>query len=376
MKVALFFSYEISLRDWARSGLLQREIRLYTELIRLHGIQVVFLTYGDESDRKWSQALGNIELLPVYENLRRPNGWLLRLIHSCSIPWRYRQELQQCDVFKTNQMMGAWVAVIAKWLCRKPLLLRSGYDLSTHLEAEAGSVIKRYLARMLSQVCYRVADQINVSTANQAVQVTNRCPESKDAIDIRPNWVDTTLFRPELIQRESTGKVLVVGRLSYQKNIALLAEALRGTDIQVEIVGSGDEKSSLIKKFELCGVRATFLGNIDNHLLPDIYNNCDVYVLCSRYEGNPKTLLEAMACECFVIGTDVVGIRDIISTDITGILVEENSQSLRESILTFINDADRRITLGKAARQQIVQSNSLNEAVRKEWHTYLRLKGI
>ena len=376
MKVVLFFSYEISLRDWARSGLLQREIRLYTELIRLQGIQVVFLTYGDESDREWSQALGNIELLPVYENLRRPNGWLLRLIHSCSIPWRYRQELQQCDVFKTNQMMGAWVAVIAKWLCRKPLLLRSGYDLSTHLGAERASVIKRYLARMLSHVCYRVADQINVSTANQAVQVTNRCPESKDTIDIRPNWVDTTLFRPELIQRESTGKVLVVSRLSYQKNMALLAEALRGTDIQVEIVGSGDEESSLIKKFELCGVRATFLGNIDNHLLPDIYNNCDVYVLCSRYEGNPKTLLEAMACECFVIGTDVVGIRDIISTDITGILVEENSQSLRESILIFINDADRRMTLGKAARQQVVQSNSLDEAVRKEWHTYLRLKGI
>ena len=145
MKVVLFFSYEVSLRDWACSGLLQREIRLYTELIRLHGIQVVFLTYGDESDREWSQALGNIELLPVYENLRRPNGWLLRLIHSCSIPWKYRHELQQCDVFKTNQMMGAWVAVIAKWLCRKPLLLRSGYDLSTNLEAEAGSVSKRYL---------------------------------------------------------------------------------------------------------------------------------------------------------------------------------------------------------------------------------------
>jgi len=376
VKVVLFFSYEVSLRDWACSGLLQREIRLYTELIRLHGIQVVFLTYGDESDREWSQALGNIELLPVYENLRRPNGWLLRLIHSCSIPWRYRQELQQCDVFKTNQMMGAWVAVIAKWLCRKPLLLRSGYDLSTNLEAEAGSVIKRYLARMLSHVCYRVADQINVSTANQAVQVTNRCQEPKDAIDIRPNWVDTTLFRPELIQRESPGKVLVVGRLSYQKNIALLAEALRGTDIQVEIVGSGDEKSSLIKKFELCGVRATFLGNIDNNLLPDIYNKCDIYVLCSRYEGNPKTLLEAMACECFVIGTDVVGIREIISTDITGILVEENSQSLRESILKFINNANLRSTFGKAARQQVVRGNSLDEAVRKEWHTYLRLKGI
>ncbi len=376
MKVVLFFSYEISLRDWARSGLLQREIRLYTELIRLQDIQVVFLTYGDESDREWSQALGNIELLPVYENIKRPNGWLLRLIHSCSIPWRYRQELQQCDVFKTNQMMGAWVAVIAKWLCRKPLLLRSGYDLSTHLEAERASVINRYLARILSQVCYRVADQINVSTANQAVQIKSRCPKSKNGIHIRPNWVDTTLFRPQLIQRKSTGKVLVVGRLSYQKNIALLAEALRGTNIQVDIVGSGNEKSSLIKKFELCGVRANFLGHIDNHLLPNIYNRCDIYVLCSRYEGNPKTLLEAMACECFVIGTDVVGIREIISTDITGILVEENSQSLRESILKFINNANLRSTFGKAARQQVVRGNSLDEAVRKEWRTYLRLKGM
>ena len=123
-------------------------------------------------------------------------------------------------------------------------------------------------------------------------------------------------------------------------------------------------------------MRATFLGNIDNHLLPDIYNKCDIYVLCSRYEGNPKTLLEAMACGCFVIGTDIVGIREIITTDITGILVQENSQSLRESILKFINNADRRMTLGKAARQQVVQRNSLDEAVGKEWNTYLALKGI
>ena len=108
--VTLFFTYDISLKNLAESGLLQREIRLYQELQK-RGVVVQFLTYGDRSDRKWEPELGGIKLIPVYEYLPRPNSKMLRLLQSFVIPLVFRKELRQSNVFKTNQISGSWVAV-------------------------------------------------------------------------------------------------------------------------------------------------------------------------------------------------------------------------------------------------------------------------
>ena len=60
--------------------------------------------------------------------------------------------------------------------------------------------------------------------------------------------------------------------------------------------------------------------------MPQYYNRCKVYVLCSLYEGNPKTLLEAMACGCAVVGTNVLGIQEIIRHQENGLLVPEQPE--------------------------------------------------
>ena len=126
MKVIVFFSFEISLQDWADSGLLKREIVLYKQLIEKYGVQVSFLTFGDEQDRKWEADLGGIKLLPIYERIPKSKSWVMKIIRTCLIPWKIKQELDRADLYKTNQMMGAWVPVLAKVCCRKPLLLRCG----------------------------------------------------------------------------------------------------------------------------------------------------------------------------------------------------------------------------------------------------------
>ena len=120
--ITLFFTYGVSLKTWAESGLLQREIRLYQELKLRFGIQVQFITYGDSKDRQWEEDLKGIHLLPVYERLKRPHSKILSLLQSLLIPWVFRHELRQADLFKTNQIWGSWVAILSKWFFRKPLL--------------------------------------------------------------------------------------------------------------------------------------------------------------------------------------------------------------------------------------------------------------
>jgi hypothetical protein len=98
MKIVLFFTFDISLAIWSKSGLLQREIRIYQDLIRVHGIQVQFLTYGDKSDREFEEILGDIELFPIYERMPKHKRKMLRILQSFFIPWVFRNELKETDV--------------------------------------------------------------------------------------------------------------------------------------------------------------------------------------------------------------------------------------------------------------------------------------
>jgi len=96
-------------------------------------------------------------------------------------------------------------------------------------------------------------------------------------------------------------------------------------------------------------------------------------VICSRYEGNPKTLLEAMACGCAVIGTNVPGIREVIQHEKSGLLVEESVESLRSTILRLMGNEGLRIRLGEEARRQIIEENSLEAAIQQELKVYQEL---
>ena len=126
--ITLFFTYGVSLKTWAETGLLQRETRIYQELMKRFGVQVQFLTYGDAADHNLEAELNGIKLLPVYERLRRPTSKIIRLLQTFIIPWTFREELKKTDLLKTNQIWGGWVAVISKWGFHKPLLVRCGYE--------------------------------------------------------------------------------------------------------------------------------------------------------------------------------------------------------------------------------------------------------
>ena len=101
-----------------------------------------------------------------------------------------------------------------------------------------------------------------------------------------------------------------------------------------------------------------------------MYNSYVIYVLCSFYEGNPKTLLEAMASGCVVIGTDVPGISSVISHKKNGLLIDNSPSSLKESILNVLSDNKLKDTLVENAIEHIKNNNSLENAITKEFYAY------
>src|SRR5919108_396554 len=70
-------------------------------------------------------------------------------------------------------------------------------------------------------------------------------------------------------------------------------------------------QSELERRAADLGVRLSLPGRLPHAELPALLATCDLFVLPSRYEGHPKTLLEAMAAGLPVVGTDVEELRPL-----------------------------------------------------------------
>ena len=368
MNIVLIFTYDMSLRKWAESGLLDREIKLYKTLAK-NGVQVSFVTYGDDLDYEYAKELDGIQIFPYYSYLKQPKGKTLRLFYSLRMPFVLRSVFKGADIVKSNQMWGSWVAVLSKLLFRKALILRTGYELYDAARFRNSSIIYMSLIRIISWISYRSSTLVHVATSENKEVVQDVFGINSDKIKIMPNWVDTDTFCNKIFTRIKD-TVLFVGRLHEQKNIPLLLHALSGTDIGVDIVGAGGMREELQELSERLAVPCNFLGSIPNDQMPDIYNQYSIYVLCSPYEGNPKTLLEAMSCGCAVIGTNVLGIRGLIAHEKNGLLVAEDSQSLRHAILRLNKDLLFSASLGEEASRNIKKHNSLERLIVDEIQSY------
>ena len=157
----------------------------------------------------------------------------------------------------------------------------------------------------------------------------------------------------------------MINRISKEKNIEFIIEGIKGTSIEVDIIGEGEEKSYLSKLAKKQRVKLNFLGSKDNIFIPKYLNLYHVYVISSKIEGNVKTLLEAMACELICIGTNVDGIKNIIQNKRTGLTVK-NPKELKTTLLRIFKNVHQFKNLGKNGRRRVLRLNSIDAFFKQE----------
>lgn len=118
------------------------------------------------------------------------------------------------------------------------------------------------------------------------------------------------------------------------------------------------------------GVESQFLGRIPNNDLPELINKYPIVVLCSNFEGSPKSLLESMACGRAVIGTNKPGISNVITNNFDGVLCESEPEELRSALIDLMGNMGKRKRLGQEARNKIVNKNSKSQAIKTELSIY------
>jgi len=355
--LALFFTAGVSLQTWHDIGMIDREVAIYNELAK-YLKHIYFFTYGGRDDLEFSGYLAdNITIVPKKSISNN-------LLYSLVLPFIHRRILNHVDILKTNQMSGSWSAVLAKLIYRKKLVVRTGYMLSINFSKSNPKSKTKWLRKGIERVAYKLANGIiTTSQANFDYVEENYHPRSTHLLI--PNYVETNAFKPMDLARKR-GSICFVGRLAKEKNLFALLESLVGLPYTLTIIGAGAQEEQLKKFATRNEMNVNFLGNVPNRQLPTILNQHEAFILPSLWEGMPKTLLEAMACGLPVIGTKTDGTMEVIKHRENGILCNTDSTSIREAIMTLMEDEELRRRLGENARKTILKNYSLEKLVKKE----------
>jgi glycosyltransferase involved in cell wall biosynthesis len=360
--LALFFTRGVSLQRWDAVGNLSREIKLYNHLAP-HVKTIYFFTYGDERDLRYNNQLAdNIVVIPKRWNV--PS-----LLYMFLLPFAARTQIRQSDILKTNQMKGGLAALISKKLYKKPLVVRCGYEWLLASKMKGVSRARLMLIGLIETTLYRNADQIIVTAQNIRDFIRKRFNVDENKLAIISNYIDADLFAPMDVEKTET-TLCFVGRLSEQKNLFNLISSIAGMDVRLVIFGTGELEQALRAHAKPLNVSTDFRGTILNELLPRELNRSTAFILPSLYEGNPKVLLEAMACGLPVIATNVVGNRELIAHKENGFLCGTDANSIRDAIERVMGNPTLMSIMGKAARKTIESTVALPIIIEKELAVY------
>lgn len=155
-------------------------------------------------------------------------------------------------------------------------------------------------------------------------------------------------------------RFIIVARLVHQKAIDVLLTAFarivdRLPDWTLEVVGDGpllDELRQLACKLGI-SERVAFRGHVTNPL--DYMLEASVFILPSRFEGMPNSLLEAMAAGLPPIVSDASpGPLELVEDGATGLVVPvDDAEALAQAMLRLAQDEAYRIKLGDAAKAYV-----------------------
>ena len=170
-----------------------------------------------------------------------------------------------------------------------------------------------------------------------------------------------------------------IGRLSKEKNFALLLEVLirlkkQGLDPYLVIIGEGGERPGLemlIEKHGL-GERVLLAGYRDG--ARNYISLFDLFLMPSLTEGLPITLLEAMQAEIPIVASAVGGIPEVLDKGKAGLLVNpKNVEELNNAIKRISEDFQLAEQLKKNAGKRVLEEYSCERMAEKYQQIYAKL---
>jgi glycosyltransferase involved in cell wall biosynthesis len=339
-----------------------------------------------------------VHLLDLIENLPTgccpmivtgEKGFLCEEAEKLGVPIRYVPELAQpINVLKDFRALLAIMRVVREvapdiihaHTSKAGLLARFAARLTgtpvvftahTWSFADGLPWLQRLIAVPLERLAAATGTIITVSEANTAIAVEKSIRPEKDITRIW-NGVPDTAGRATPGSRHKL-VLMTAARFAPQKDHLLLLEALQTVegDWRLLLVGDGPTRPQVEQAVKRMGLtdRIEFLGLRDD--IGQLMANADVFVLPSKWEGLPLSILEAMRAGLPVIATNTGGVAEAVTDGVTGYLTAPgDAAQLSGRIQTLIDSRHLLSSMGWAARRRYEQDFKIDVMVRKTVAVY------
>ncbi len=356
--------YSCSLRTWADWGILDRELALYRRL-QEKNVRVSIVSYGGKEEYDFQTRIPDIQILCNWI------GWseqrYARRLHQL-----HGLRLMKSQVNKTDQMIGADAAVRASRAWQTPLVVRMGYDWSYNAR-QIHSDKPEYLKRVedIHRDALEHAAQVVVTTQDIGERMIEKVPAVAEKLSVVSDFVDTDHFKPMPCAKQFD--LVYVGHMIEIKNVRALLCAIEGTKLSIAMIGDGELHKELQDRFGTLDGRIHWFGRVSNPELPQLLNQARAFVLPSLFEGQPRVMLEAMACGMPIIGSNVPGINNLIEHRVTGYLCDTDEKGIAAALGDVLSQPELMRTLGENARQYAVDHFSLESAADRDYKLLERI---
>ena len=240
-----------------------------------------------------------------------------------------------------------------------------------------GSLAKRRLYLAAEQALGRVTDRlIALSSTEAEATLAHRIVPPQRLVTI-PLGIDASaLPTEEEVQQTRANEgwgiapvVATISRMTPQKDpltwlrtARLVADAR--PDARFVWIWGGEMEEDVRTEARALGLegRVQFLGHRPNARA--LIAAADIFLLTSRFEGLPYSVIEALAGGTPVVATDVVGTRDLIGHGETGLLAQAgDALALADHVLHLLNDGAEAVRLARSAKSETLNGFSVHRMV-------------
>ncbi|HEY6637818.1 MAG TPA: glycosyltransferase [Solirubrobacterales bacterium] len=284
---------------------------------------------------------------------------------------------ERIDVLHTHGFgPNAWGSLIGRW-AGVPVVIAH-----EHNWAFAGRALRPVIDRELIARNARAMIVVSAEAQRRMIEV-ERIPAER--LVLLPNGVqalppgDGRALRADLGIRRGDPVVGTVCIIRSEKALDVLvgAAALLREDfpcLRVLIAGDGPDRARVEAVAERAGLSDSIQMTGARTDVPDVLAAIDIAVICSDYEGSPRSVLEFMDAGKPIVATDVGGIPEVIEDGVHGVLVPpRNEAALAAALRGLLEDMDRGHGMGARARDRCRRELSLDRTVESLQRLYVEL---
>lgn len=273
--------------------------------------------------------------------------------YSLSLLREIKKESKKDDIIIHLHEMHSHLSYLIAYFYRNlPIVAQhhGGFPpLYTLLKSENPLRFLSLLEYIPEKIAFRNIDYFFALTEEEKKYISNLV--GQDKVELLTMGVDFDVFKPMdklyargMLDLDPNKKyILFVGGSRKEKGgkflLASLSKIIKKYPNTVLLVAGNSINSdmkSIIKKYEI-EKNIKWLGKIDYNKMPILYNAADIFILSSLREGAPIALIEALACEIPVVGTNVGGISEIIKNFKSGLIIPpKDSNAISEAILKIL----------------------------------------